>query len=362
MAGDLAAFLATVDPSNEVLLQQQQAWFTNLSAVPFASFDYVLDESRVRGLPALAADDRWAPVLQLRYSVAGVDDGDPVVQDAVLEFVQNGGAWYVGGTEAPGAADPRPNLWDHGPVVVARTAGVVALGHPGDEAELARLAGVAQAAVPKVTAVWGPDWSQRVLLLLPQGREEVQALVGDSLDLDRVAAIATAVLRPAVGDAVGERVVINPEPFGGLTPLGQQVVLTHEVTHVAVRDATGEHVPIWLAEGFADLVAYRAAGLSVTQAAAELGQEVRRGEVPMALPGLEDFADSDRLPAVYESAWLAVKLIADTTDDATLLSFYRAVSEAPGAAGVDDALRDVLGTDQASFVAAWQDSLRAQLG
>jgi hypothetical protein len=158
----------------------------------------------------------------------------------------------------------------------------------------------------------------------------VEAVLGTPVRPDvRVAASASAAAR-AIGAASVEglaavahdgRVIVVPEAYGRLTPTGRDVVLAHELTHVA---AGTDGLPPWLYEGFADYVAYRDAGLAVPVAAAELAAEVRAGRLPETLPQPEDFAPgAPRLAQSYQEAWLACRLIARAYGEATLVRLYR---------------------------------------
>jgi hypothetical protein len=161
-------------------------------------------------------------------------------------------------------------------------------------------------------------------------------------------------------------VLVNPETFSGLGAFGRQVVLTHEVTHVATRRVTGPAVPGWLAEGFADLVGYTAVELPLSVTAADLAAEVRSGRVPTALPVDADFDGASlRLSQAYQAAWLAVRLLDERHGRPALLRFYRAVGARRGvlpAVAVEDALQAELGTTTAALTAEWRASLQRRLG
>ncbi|GAA0932059.1 eCIS core domain-containing protein [Nonomuraea longicatena] len=158
----------------------------------------------------------------------------------------------------------------------------------------------------------------------------VEAVLGTPVRPDvRVAASAADAAR-AIGAASVDglaavahdgRVIVVPETYGRLTPTGRDVVLAHELTHVA---AGTDGLPPWLYEGFADYVAYRDAGLAVPEAAAELAEEVRAGRLPENLPEPADFAPgAPRLAQSYQEAWLACRLIAHAYGEATLVRLYR---------------------------------------
>jgi hypothetical protein len=369
---DRAAFLATVDPSAAELVARQAATFDALAEVPLGTWAYDLDAGS-----AAPPDDRldrrygrgswWAPSVALRYALADFDER-PVVVDHHLTFVLRQGRWLLGADDdfaLQGRATPRA-IWDRGPVVAVRGDGVLVLGHPGQRPLLDQVAELAAAAVPRVTAVWGP-WRERVVVLVPDDTQELAGLLDSSADLSRIAAVATAELRGGEGeyDPAGDRVLVNPETFVGLGGTGRQVVLTHEVTHVATRDASGPAVPGWLAEGLADLVGYTGVDLPLSVTAADLAREVRDGRTPAALPVDADFeGGSPRLSQAYQGAWLAVRLLDERHGRPALLRFYRAVGArrgVPSATAVEDALRAELGTTTAALTAEWRASLQSRL-
>jgi hypothetical protein len=369
---DREAFLATVDPSARELVTRQSATFDALAQVPLVTWDYVLDAG-TRSLRDERLDRRygrgqwWAPQVELHYALDGFDER-PVVVDHHLTFVLRDGRWLLGADDdfaLQGRATPRA-IWDRGPVVPVRDAGVLVLGHPGQRALLGEVAALAAAAVPRVTAGWG-SWRERVVVLVPDDTQELAGLLDTEADLSRIAAVATAELRGSEGDydPAGDRVLVNPETFAGLGAIGRQVVLTHEVTHVATRRASGPAVPGWLAEGFADLVGYTGVDLPLSVVAADLAREVREGRTPAALPVDADFeAGSPRLSQAYQGAWLAVRLLDERHGRPALLRFYRAVGarrEVPSSTAVEQALRAELGTTTAALTADWRASLQRRL-
>lgn len=372
LARDRTAFLASVDPRSTALMARQADVFAALEQVPLGSWDYVLD-ARVQRPPDVRLDERygagrwWAPDVALRYALEGFDTRPTVVAHA-LTFVQRDGRWLLAADDDFAAVGrPTPDaLWDRGPVAAVREAGTLVLGHPASSALLREVARQTAAAIPRVTAVWGPGWQREVVVIVPRDAAEMAGLLGDRTDLSKIAAVATAELDDGEYDPAGDRVVLNPEAYGSLSRLGRQVVLTHEVTHVATRRATGPSVPAWLAEGLADTIAYRDAGVPLAVSARELRADVRAGRLPSSLPADEDFAGSNpKLSQAYEQAWLAVRLLGDTYGDADLLAFYRAVGAArdvDAGQAVQTALADQLGTTPEAFVGDWRAWLRSRLG
>ncbi len=134
-------------------------------------------------------------------------------------------------------------------------------------------------AVPDLRTDWAatPD---KVLVLAPATVDEADALLGrsagagPSAGLAEVAATTEGPTGPD-GRATGDRIVLDPTAYARLTPAGRDVVLTHELSHVAVRATVPGAPATWLAEGYADHVGYARAGLSDQRLLAPLLAEVR---------------------------------------------------------------------------------------
>jgi hypothetical protein len=367
---DREAWLATVEPTQEEFLAKQADLFDALAEVPLGDWSYRLDPESAPppnvDLDPVRGSGWWAPGVTLTYRIEGYDDVATREQQR-LTFVPRGSSWFVAADDDFAAAgrDTTRGLWDSGRVVVTRGRSCIVLGHPGSRSLMRRVATSIDAAVPRVVAAWGEAWSQRVVALVPSSQDELGRVVGGHGDYSQIAAVATAELTNASAGyhPVGDRIVINPPNFAKLGTLGRRVVLTHEVTHVATRAASGPAAPVWLVEGFADYVGYRGVHVPYSVSAAELRSSVRRGRVPDALPSDRDFeGNNTHLAQVYEEAWLAVSLLAEQHGRDELLQFYRAVGR-PGAqpAAVDDAFRDLWGTSLAAFTAEWQRDLVTRL-
>ncbi|HWH30519.1 MAG TPA: hypothetical protein VNU26_16465 [Mycobacteriales bacterium] len=369
LARDREAFLAGVWTGAPEFVQRQSALFDNLAGVPLDSWSYQLDPLSERAAdPALdakyGAGRWWAPDVVLSYALAEFDP-EPTYAPQGLTFVQVGETWQLAADD-DFAVHGHPTaraLWDGGPVVQHRGTSSLVLGHPGSEQLLRQVGDVVDRAVPRVTAVWGPEWSQQVVVLVPSDQAELDTMLGGTTDLTSIAAVATAELTGVGEDynPVGNRVIVNPPNFAKLGRLGRQVVLTHETTHVATRAATGPDVPTWLVEGFADYVGYLDVDVPLGTSARETRDAVRGGWRPAALPADNDFNGSNpRLAQAYETSWLAFRLLVDTYGLPRALAFYRAVgaSRTDGAElAVEKAFAAELGTSTAAFTALWQQHL-----
>lgn len=365
---DASAFLATVDPRATGFRQRQAHLVAALHDVPLASWSYELDTAHARG-PHPSLDRRygawWAPDVVLRYRLTGFEAAASE-QRQFLTFVQRAGRWYVGADDDFAAEGRRTarDLWDGGPVVATRGTSCLVLAHPGNATLVGTLVHEADAAVPRVTAVWGTGWAQRVVLLAPATQDELARIVPGAGALDQIAAVATAELTSPQGGyhPVGDRVLVNPATFGRLGPLGRRVVLTHEVTHVASRQATGPQVPTWLVEGLADYVGYRDVDVPLAVSARELQTDVRAGRLPSALPPDRAFdGSSGELAQAYEQSWLAAMLLARMYGQDGLLRLYREAGRGTRPGSFERALASQLHTSRQAFTAAWVADLRREL-
>ncbi|MEU4271164.1 hypothetical protein [Streptomyces sp. NPDC026092] len=359
LARDEAAYAVALDPA---YAPAAIAEFDRLAEVPLASWGYRLKAVERQGGDR-AEGDRATVRAELSYRIDGYDSG-PVTTERVLDLTERDGRWYVTGDRpAEGATQ---QLWQQGDVETVRGEHSLVLGVGQSEERLKTIAAYADRAVPAVSAAWPEDWARRVVVLVPATLDGMGGLLGAPAASYRgIAAVTTGEVGGGP-DAPADRVIVNPEAYGVLGEFGQQVVLTHETTHVATRATTSAATPVWLSEGLADWVAYRETGRTAAQAAPELRRAVRAGDLPAALPDDKAFAfggDSDALARAYEGGWLACAMIAERWGEAELRAFYRAVGAHPQREGaVEKALAEVLGTTPEEFTDDWRTYLRQRLG
>ncbi|HLL35606.1 MAG TPA: hypothetical protein VK545_17375 [Streptomyces sp.] len=332
------------------------AGFDRLRALPLAAWSYrVTSFDRTGGTATAGAD--------LRYRIAG-HDAAPVTAGRTLALTRDAdGRWRVV-SDRP-ARKSAHQLWDQGAVTVVRGADSLVLGVGRSRDELRAFAALADRAVPAVSDAWGTGWRRRVVVLVPESLEDMAALLGSPASAYRgIAAVTTA--ETGAENAPADRIIVNPDAYGVLGPVGRQVVLTHEATHVATRAHTNAATPLWLSEGYADWVGYRGTGRLPAQAAPELARAVTEGRLPARLPTDRDFAftgDAAALAQAYEGGWMACRLIADRWGEARLGAFYRAVGAHGKRQGaVEGAMAEVLGTTPEAFTGLWREYLREQLG
>ena len=343
---DRAAFLETGSLS----------WFENLRGVPLASWSYRVTALHERGDGATAD-------AELRYQVQGYDSA-PVTVGRTLTLSRGAnGRWRVD-ADVP-AQKTAQQLWDEGEVSVVRGTRSLVLGVGQSSGQLHMYADLADHAVPAVSGAWGTDWARHVIVLVPKSLDGMAGLLGSPASQYRGIAAVTTGEVGGPPHTPADRIIVNPDAYALLGPLGKQVVLTHETTHVATRAHTTAATPLWLSEGYADWIGYLGTGRTAVQAAPELARSVDDGHVPAALPSDGDFGfsgDATKLAQAYEGGWLACRLIAERWGVVRLGQFYRAVGDHRQRAGaVEDAMRKVLGTTPGTFTEEWRQYLRTQL-
>lgn len=334
---DAARFLATVHSDEPGFRARQEELFTALSRLPFAMW-----REHVAQMEGPLA------TLRLAYRYRGFDTGD-VVLTTYLELGRADGGWLFTGDG--GDKEDAPESWADPDVRAVRGESCLVVGRGPLEQVADRL----DRCVPAVTAVVGSGWARRAVALLPGDADRAEALAGGR-PLEGIAAAATATPN-ADGSRGQDRILVSPEGWPRLNALGRRVVLTHELTHVAMGSAGDDRTPMWLVEGFADHVAYRDTGTPPAAAARELAEEVARGELPGGLPSRADFATgAPRLSQAYQEAWLACRMVAGRYGEDRLLRLYREA----GRRSEREALHEVLGVTD--LTGPWRAYLREELG
>jgi hypothetical protein len=367
-ARNKSAWMATVDLASSAFRARQSVVFDNLTKLPLGQFSYgvvqvapALSATRV----AAAGPDAWAATVTGTYSLSGFDRA-PQSFDATYTLVHRPAGWRL--TADTDGSTPL-QMWDLPGLRVLTGPSSIVVGN-APEARMREYSAVAAAAVIRVRGVWGTDWNSHVVIVTPATSDQFAQLLSRSTDngLDQVAAITQGVIEPGQR-ATGDEVVVNPNAFTALAPLGRRVVITHELTHVAARSSTIDPVPIWLTEGMADYVGYSGLDIPRQRVASELLVLVRAGKGPTALPTEVNFDPSrSKIATSYSAAWLAVCHLVDLYGQAKVVSFYRAVAssrradEAPQAApeiAASSQFPRSFGVTQPQFVESWRSYLQS---
>jgi hypothetical protein len=324
----------------------------SLSGVPFRSLHLSLAKSA-----APTAADAQAGVFRAQAIVAyrlRVDDVR-VGRRADAVFRLRDGRWRLIRV-APSGLD----LWDHEPVQSARDGRVLVIGPSGDP-RISALGATAEAARADVARFWSARWPRTAVVVLPSSSRLLNPLLGVHSGSDQV-----AVTRWQSGpDGPVIRVLVNPTYYDRMPPLAREIVLRHEITHVAQDALPQGGIPNWLSEGVAEYVGYRGSGVPFSYIAVKLFEEVRSGQAPDQLPADSDF-DFSRTQrerrVAYESGWSFCQMVADRYGEQKLVPFYAAVATGEGTEDerLERASEKVIGTSFDALTEQWKSWLEAQ--
>ena len=368
--GDERAWLAPLGgPNRTVLRTTQQAVLQRMSAIGVE--DLELDDLRETTAPVPApagTSVEWDVRVDLSYRIRGFDTA-PRSFDLDLTFKADP-AVPQRLTVTASAPSGRPQPWDLAGLRVRRspTALVLAVGSASRVEEIARRARTASS---RVAAVWGS--ARPAVWIAPASDADAGRLLGRAAGPDGLGGVAAATDGPLTpGERAGaDRIILVPRAWTSLRSDGRDVVMTHELTHVTVRGSTTRAVPVWLSEGFAELVAYRPIDLPERAVVGPAVALVRAGGMPRALPGDDDFAPGTQtLQAAYGLSLVALRSLADAHGTRAVVALYRAAAGGIAVptgrlddreAVVDTALQATMGTTRGRLVKDWQARLRSLL-
>ncbi len=347
---DAEAFTATVADPTSAAGGRQLAAFRSARDLGMSR----LTHDPVR--PVL--DAGGALTVSVRYRVRGIDRADRTT--AVRYRLARGrDGWRVAAEDPVGGDAAAPWLAMPG-MRVERGERAVVAGTAEDGALVESVATVDRM-LPVLAGHWEgtPD---RVLVLVPRTEAQTDALLGRTTPVVGEVAATTEGPIGAGGLPTGDRVVLDADARARLTPTGREVVLAHELAHVAVRATLPGTAPAWLSEGYADHVGYARANLPVADLAAPLIRAVRTGRGPTDLPGGAELDPQQRdIEVGYLAAWQAVELVVAQTGEASVRALLRACTVVGGEAAADlacdAAMPRVIGRTRAELTREWQQRL-----
>ncbi|NUR79215.1 MAG: hypothetical protein HOQ21_02045 [Dermatophilaceae bacterium] len=368
---DTRAWLAPLGgPSQAALRRVQGAVLQRMDAIGVEDLELADLRETTAPVPAPPGTSvEWDVRVSLSYRIRGFDTA-PRAFDLDLTLKADPVRPQQMGITAS-APSGRPQPWDLDGLRVRRspTALVLAV---GDAARVEEIARRARTAASRVAAVWGS--ARPAVWIAPATDVDAGRLLGRAAGQDGLGGVAAATDGPLTpGERAGaDRIILVPKAWTSLRPDGRDVVMTHELTHVTVRGSTTRAVPLWLSEGFAELVAYRSIDLPEKAVARPAVALVRASGLPASLPADEDFAPgTGTLQAAYGLALLALRTLADEHGTRAVVDLYRAAAGGLAVPSdrlddregiVDSALQTTMGTTRGRLVKDWQTRLRGLLG
>jgi hypothetical protein len=367
MRHDKAAFLRTVDPQRRTFYQSQAALFDHMATVPFASFSYDVPDP-LRDVGSDRARRRYAPTAVSMFPVEASfgfrgQDASPFLARFYYTFAITRSGWRIAGQDdVPQPLRSDVEIWDAAPVQTVSTSRTLVVFHPGDAILARRLLTVAERGYAQVAASWSASWDKRVVILVPRDQREAQRLV-QSRNLSDVAAVTSSAIEAGpLHHLLGNRIIVNTSLVKGYRTLDLQVVLTHEMTHVATR-GIGVGVPLYLVEGFADYTALRPLDAPVRITRPSLALAVRAGRFTGRLPTRSQLVGSDAALAYDEGSTFCL-WVASTFGERKLQALYSSFGDLSTDATRQDEdrrFRRVLGASRAAAETRWAAFVRGSM-
>jgi hypothetical protein len=362
LAGDEAAFMATVESDDQAFLRRQRLLFDGFQRLGLSGYRLVPTQ---RYWPELttgrevrrygAEADPTVLHVEERYRLRGFDR-QAAIDDLYLTFVHGEDGWLIASDSD--LADVRllsgRKLWELGPIETRRSEHFLYVSHPDLASAGEAILDASERALQALSQRWHLPWSRRVVLLAPSSTEELGRIIQATFDLEPFAAFAySSVDRAQDYDLTGHRVIFVWENFGRYSEEVQQAILTHELLHVANREYSGPMVPSFVEEGLAEWVA-AAAGT------AELAARVDAGTFDRRLPlDHEFFTGSDvEIGLSYQESLTAAQYALERYGIDAAARMYRLLGEvrlAPGTSEyhVDRAMRSAFGVGLQRFESRW---------
>jgi hypothetical protein len=251
LTGDRAAFLSVVDTDRHAFLAGQRTVWRNTQQLPFTTLSY-------RYVGTIEPDDPLhTPVFLARvtttYQLKDYDTS-PIEVDDGFTFAEQDGSWKLAGVEdADGqfAQKTLPVPWDGSAIDTYGDGDYLAVVDRGRLPLAHRLVALCHDASRASGDLLGVANEQPTVVLATSGAHGFKKFTG----LD-AAAVAYS-LTTSDGRLSGWRLKLNPGYVDEV--VGDPVVLTHELTHLASQTYL-PFLPAWLAEGSAEYVGWHEQG------------------------------------------------------------------------------------------------------
>lgn len=354
--GDRQAFLATVDPADDDLVDQQTTLFENLQKLPVTSVSYAVDDAAGYPTAKVSGDDplfRPEVLEQVRLDV----DRRPVTNTLENTFVQRDGAWLLGAESVPGKYrddhEPQSRPWAGTVgIQVARSGRLVVVTDLDGPVPARSLADDIADDIRLDAEALGMRASYDVLVDATTVGEAHEMNSVDDAEAAAVTFGVTNFAPDAQTEFAGMRIKVNPEQAKAIA--GDEHVMRHELTHFLTLERLAG-APTWVKEGLAEWTSTAPATLDDLVLDSDVYRHVM--DVRHRLPtggrwGLDPQSD-------YLVGRAAVTHIVSEYGVAKVFEMSRAYGEIPGDdpdEKTDEVLQQVLGIGEAELVRqVWAD-------
>jgi hypothetical protein len=341
--------------------------FDRMATVPFASFSYTVPDP-LQDVGGDRARQRYAPTavsvfpIEASFGFRG-QDASPFVARYYYTFAVTDSGWRIAGQDdVPAPLRSDVEIWDGGPVQTVSSSRTLVVFHPGGSTLARRLLTVAEQGYAQVTASWSGKWDKRVVILVPRDQREAQRLVRSRSLTDVAAVTSSAIEAGPLHRLLGNRIIVNTSLVKSYRTLDLQVVLTHEMTHVATR-AIGVGVPLYLVEGFADYTALRPLGAPLRVTRPSLALAVRASRFTGKLPSRSQLVGNDAALA-YDQGSSFCLWVAITFGEGKVQALYRSFGDLSTDATRQDEdrrFRRVLGLSRTTAEGRWAAFVRGSM-
>ena len=365
---DRSAFMSSIDPEAKGFRKRQRKVFRRLTSLSFGRYElrHQIGERDLAG-PVhdrryIAADDVFIPRVVETHRFKGYDDAD-FAGSLFFTFVLRDGKWLIAADDdLKGKRTTERNLWDYGPVTQTRGKNITVIQHPCRAAGCVELGESfmqrAEAARARVKERWKGPWNGSVVVLVTSSRRELRRIIDVDFAISNFVAFAYSPFR-ATGYSPA-RIVVDRATLAGSSPETIELILTHEIVHVATRRASGPHIPLWVEEGLAEWIA-RTPG---DGADLYYASQVAAGTVRPELATDRQFrrGNADELFLHYQSSRTAVEYFIERWGYKRFIGFYKSLgdshNESKGRAKhLRSTMRRFTGMSPSKFERQWADSI-----
>jgi hypothetical protein len=316
LAGDLAGWLADVDPQLPALVAHQRLLFSNLRKLPLAKFGWTASgtgPSSGYAVPEtlsskfVGAKATYSGAYVLRYQFRGYDKSE-IADSYAPVFLLRADKWQLAGDQTSSKSDTyRVEPWDKTPIAVGTGKLALVVVSASDAKKLPALVSQADAALRRVASMW-PGGTQKAVLYDSRDVGVFANYLGSGRSTNDFGGVTVSV-GPDDASASQQdlRVVVNPVYAA---PGSKQLpsLLTHEFTHVAKWTDRSDGTPTWAIEGIAEYTAFRGHPQD-QRVSAKIGKDGGTGHLPKSLPRSQSFYSGATVDYDYGMAWLAFEYI-----------------------------------------------------
>jgi hypothetical protein len=331
---DRAAFLATLDSSQQGLVRQQTTLFHNVTQLPVAALSYGVDPSAALVPASIPGHDPVLhPAVVEHLRLAGTFQR--AVSNAVDEtFVKRDGHWLLGSerqaTERDHFDTPQERPWFGVPIAASHLGDMTVLVDQSQADSLSGLTAAVHDDIGYDAQLLGVPASYRILV---DATTNGLSFDFSSVSQEEAAAVTFGVVATnQLGDQstglAGLVIKVNPHTVDSV--VSNEGIMRHELTHYLLHRYSGSS-PKWLTEGVAAWVQYYPDDFTRWQIPAALYDRLLRADHALPIIGL--FNDDPALN--YPISQAAVAWLVQTYGIAKLRELMGAYRTAYAGADVD---------------------------